>query len=275
MTDTTWNQLGSVAPEALVDARLVAHWAAQIVAAASVRIAARADFSHTSLRWSAEHGALLTNPIDGAYAGLRLRDLTLLVVGDGEVDKKSLVGSTLQDGLQWLQATLNQRLGSAVELALLVHDMPPHPVGDGASFPNAIGDAYAELDSWFSNGSQLVSEVAAARGGSEARCWPHHFDLATLITVVSHEDPEEARTVGIGLSPGDGGYAEPYWYVTPWPRPATDALGELSAGRWHTEGWTGAVLSATELVAADDQLSYVRMFVRDAADAATKLVSPS
>ena len=49
----------------------------------------------------------------------------------------------------------------------------------------------------------------------------------------------------MGLSPGDGTFAEPYFYLLPWPSPPGE-LPKLDGGHWHTEGWTGAVLEASE-----------------------------
>lgn len=273
MKQPSWLELGGVAPETLTEARLTTHWATQIAAAASARLAPRSDFSHTNLAYSAEHGALFTSPIDGVRVGLALAELSLLVADDGGVIQKPLAHTTLASGLAWLQSHLDDRLGSAVELTLLGHDMPHHAVGEGAPFPEPAAPAYAELARWFSNASLVVSEVAAERDGSPARCWPHHFDLASLITVVADEDAERARTVGVGLSPGDDGNAEPYAYVTPWPRPATEALTELAIGRWHTDGWTGAVLGARELLAAGDQRAHLSAFMASAVDAATALSS--
>jgi hypothetical protein len=64
----------------------------------------------------------------------------------------------------------------------------------------------------------------------------------------------DAPSVGIGLSPGDEGIAEPYFYVTPWPPPPpAEELPRLSTGgRWHRAGWTGAVLTGSDLVAKGD-----------------------
>ncbi len=273
MSDNDWEGLGAVAPEELADARLVAHWALQIVAAASTRLPARADFSHTSVSWSSEHRALMTEPIDGVRAGLRIHDLTVVVVGGGDGVHHSLAGETLKAGLAWLQATLDERLGSPVELVLPAHDMPTHSVGDGSPFPDAAHEAYAELARWFANAQRIVSEVATERKGAQARCWPHHFDLATLITIVANEDAEKARTVGVGLSPGDGGYAQPYWYVTPWPWPAADALSELEVGTWHTDGWTGAVLTASALLKHADQPAALHTFLASAVESSIRLVS--
>jgi hypothetical protein len=66
--------------------------------------------------------------------------------------------------------------------------------------------------------------------------------MAILITLSGAG--EEAKTVGVGLSPGDGSYSQPYWYVTPWPYPPQDDLPALTAGIWHREGWIGAILLA-------------------------------
>lgn len=64
------------------------------------------------------------------------------------------------------------------------------------------------------------------------------------------EEADAGRTIGAGLSPGDGSYDEPYFYVTPWPYPKGKAFPALPAGHWHTEFWTGAVLTGSELAAA-------------------------
>jgi hypothetical protein len=82
---------------------------------------------------------------------------------------------------------------------------------------------------------------------SPVRCWPHHFDIATLVSIPGGA-PGEVRTIGVGLSPGDGSYAEPYFYVTPWPAPDGPTLPELPAGAaWHRAGWFGAVLTGTAI----------------------------
>jgi hypothetical protein len=111
------------------------------------------------------------------------------------------------------------------------------------------------------------------------RCWPHHFDIATLIDV-SRGASGEARTIGVGLSPGDASYPEPYFYVTPWPAPADPALMALpGGGAWHRAGWFGAVLTGSAIFAGADgspstRAEVVARFLDVAAGASFALLDP-
>ena len=49
----------------------------------------------------------------------------------------------------------------------------------------------------------LEGLVAVTPHASEVRCWPHHFDIATLIEVVGATGAEPAHTIGAGMGPGD------------------------------------------------------------------------
>jgi hypothetical protein len=108
------------------------------------------------------------------------------------------------------------------------------------------------------------------------RCWPRHFDIA--IRVALEKGPAEsvrkghaetareghaeiareghaasARSIGIGVSPGDSYYAQPYLYVSPYPKPDTDNLPPLPpGGRWHTKDFFGAVATGIDLLALPD-----------------------
>jgi hypothetical protein len=245
-----WELLGRVSPGALGPARLTLHWAAQIVAAVgSTLIDARPDWSHTALGWieSPERG-LAGEPLAGGTRAF------------------------LADGLVWLAGAVARQVGSPERpLARPVHELPPSPVGDGAPF-EVEPEALAELSSWYANASRLLADVARATGASPVRCWPHHFDIATLLRL-GEGSGEEARSIGVGLSPGDGSYAEPYWYVTPWPYPKEKEVPSLALGHWHTTGWFGAVLTASELGADPAaQESITRSFVQSAIAASRQLL---
>ena len=180
----------------------------------------------------------------------------------------------MAQALAWLGARISD---DPVRLELPQHEMPRHPVGEGASFSEAGTEARAELAAWFANATASVhAAVADDRRASRVRCWPHHFDVASLITLDAHADPEQARSIGVGFSPGDASYDQPYFYVTPWPYPPKEALPPLAAGAsWHTEGWTGAVLTAEQLISkpSDRQSAVVQEALASAVSACRALLA--
>ena len=79
--------------------------------------------------------------------------------------------------------------------------------------------------------------------------------------------------MGVGQSPGDDSYAEPYWYAGPYPFPPVNDLPQLAGGgHWHTEGWVGAVLPASDYIDAPDQRAQVGAFIDSAVAACRKLL---
>jgi hypothetical protein len=247
---------GVPAPAALVSARVELHWAAQLGAAVGrAAIPAVPDDSHTSLEWVEPVRALVGGAIPrGLRLGLRPADLTLLLCeSDGRVARElALAGRTLEEARGWVSDAL-----CAVATVLPPYEMPPHAVARGGVFGGGESLALAELGRWYAAADRLLCEACLtwtyARGhASPVRCWPHHFDIATLIDV-SGGASGEARTIGVGLSPGDASYAEPYFYVTPWPALADPALTALpGGGAWHRTGWFGAVLTGSAIFAGAD-----------------------
>ncbi|MFZ1862730.1 MAG: hypothetical protein WAU39_00795 [Polyangiales bacterium] len=251
----TWKALGQVLPSTLSDARLQLHWAAQLVSAPGHSLLpAKADYSHTSLEWDCPLGVLKGRAVgsEPLYAALAFEGLDLLIVGASRERSLSLSGHTMEEALAWLAQEI---CSDRTALSLPMHDMPRHPLAEGAAFSDA-GDEEerAELAAWFANATTSIHELLAKEpNASPVRCWPHHFDVASLITLDPGKDAESARSIGVGLSPGDGSYEEPYFYVTPWPYPKAKDLPPLPAGaKWHTEGWTGAVLTADAVISMSD-----------------------
>ena len=280
-----WQRLGEPPPDALVDARLQLHWAAQIPASVGYTyLDPVPDWSHVSLSWHADGCVLASGPTPGdapCRAALRPADLTLLLLDAHNVAVAAfpLDGRTLNEGYSWLATVLAEHSGGALNEPLVRpdHEMPPHPVGDGGAFSRTPAPAFAEMARWFADAHLLLEAVRAVEpAASPVRCWPHHFDLAVLLTLDPDAAPEKARSIGVGMEPGDGSYAEPYWYVTPWPYPEHPTLPPLDGGgHWHTEGWTGAVLTARALVGegrAAAQTRRVSDFVTSALAAAHRLV---
>ncbi len=253
-TDVEWAELGTVPPGELTEARLLAHWAVQAIAPVSSQLVpAQPDYGHTALEWLADPMMLVTRRVDRGRPfrlGLQISDLTLALIDENDAVEQTfgLIGQTLDDGLKWVSARVEERLSAplAEPLALVGYSMQGHPVKDGSAFSTpAVPGALAELERWYRNGFRMLESVRAVTpDASEVRTWPHHFDVATLATLDGPEvDAEQARSLGFGMSPGDDSYPEPYWYVLPWPPPPPERLDQLSAGHWHTEGFTGAVLT--------------------------------
>ncbi|KIG18872.1 thiamine pyrophosphate enzyme-like TPP binding protein [Enhygromyxa salina] len=261
-TVANWQALTRPRSSDLEDTRLQLHWAAQLVSAiGNTLCAARSDDSHTNLEWSETRQGLLSKPSDtdpSVRALLRFPDVSIeLLSGQQTVATLPLEGRRFSEALDWLTAAVATAIGQPqLELARPRHALPAHrvdPNGAGEPFGGWQPHALRELTRWFSNGDRALRELRShdARA-TEVRCWPHHFDIATLLVVEREHanDPhsEVTRSLGVGMTPGDGSYADAYWYVTPWPYPAAPELPPLEGGGiWHKDGWVGAVLTSTAL----------------------------
>lgn len=276
---TLWIRVTTIDTDTLADARLQLHHAAQLIVSAPISyLPARADDSHTNLEWRPALRALVTNalPPSGLRFGLRPHDLSLLELADGETPARvfALDGRAGADALAWMREALGRAGLAAASLTTTKHyEIPPHAVATGGRY--ALHEATgAVLSAWYHDAWVIASAVAAREAGaSQPRCWPHHFDLATLITLSPAADGS-TRTIGVGMTPGDESYPAPYFYVGPYPWPSADALPRLGAGHWHTQGWIGAVLTTDDILgedAASGQEALTMAFV-DAAVAASRQI---
>jgi hypothetical protein len=184
----------------------------------------------------------LTDTKPARRVALSLPDLRLAVLDEelADVDAFSLVGKTLEEGLAWLRSRF---AGSTLERPS--YDMPHHAIEDGAAFRCERPEACNELALWFGNAARVLRNLDIG----DDLMWPHHFDIAAVITLDGLGDD---KTVGVGLSPGDASYDEPYWYVGPSPLPSGADLPELPMGHWHTEGFVAAVLTGSDITAQGD-----------------------
>ena len=167
-------------------------------------------------------------------------------------------------------------MGRLPEILRPDFELPSHPVQNGARFSEDQQDELATLSALYESAATLLGEIADGHeAASEVRCWPHHFDIATLVTVEKGEDTESGKTIGIGMAPTGGDSGGWYWYVTPWPYPDPNDLPTLDGpGTWHTEGWVGAVLSGEEVFRTEDAFreAVVRKFVDVSVAAALSLL---
>jgi hypothetical protein len=281
-----WEQVGSVAPGALLEGRLELHYAAQLAAAVGASlIDARADDSHPNLGWDGRSRALVGHLVPGQRrfaAALSPEELTLRLVDEAGVvlAELGLVGRSLEAGRAWLDEE-TRSLGATARdgsIRLPGYALPDHPLATGACFSGEQAAAVAELGHWYAGAHALLADLATRDAeASSVRVWPHHLDMATLVTLSRDASGDAARTVGIGLSPGDGSYAEPYWYVSPWPYPLEATLPSLGgAGHWHMTGFTAAILEGHAVVSAGggrEQAERIRDFLGTAVAACRHLLT--
>jgi len=99
------------------------------------------------------------------------------------------------------------------------------------------------------------SRLAGDADPSDTNLWPEHFDIA-----FEAGSEEAGKRANYGASPGDEHHPEPYLYVGPWS-------GEVEGELWNANGFTGAELDYSELVAADDPVALAVEFFRERREA--------
>ncbi|HEY2137740.1 MAG TPA: hypothetical protein VGH49_17780 [Xanthobacteraceae bacterium] len=270
MTDPAWHPIRGVEPARLAAARLQAHHAVQWLArTARAYIPKRSDDRHTNLGWDDHFKGFFTHLLpDGARLGLRIGDLALVFFDTSGAPKETLVldGRSDAEAREWLGRNV-QAHGfdpSALD-APLPYALPARTGGEtyGAA---ALAEPLGELATWYSNANLELGTVPRhvakyGLGAPPVHGWPHHFDLDTLVTVAP------GRTTGIGFSPGDEFYDEPYFYVSLHPAPDIATLPALPAiGHWHAKGFTAAVAPAHRILAAKDQGGEVAAFLHVATE---------
>jgi hypothetical protein len=272
---TTSTKIWTAVPRAnfvfLHAARVQAHYAVQWLArAARAYIAPQPHDRHTSLGWDDAFGGLVTQALpDGSRLGLRIHDLTLAFL-DVHPHHLALDGRSETEVRTWLGghiAACNLVVGKLDDPS--PYAMPDHVLAIGARYSlEELGDAFKVLATWFANSHAVLSGVqkhlAAKKLKAPAvRCWPHHFDLDSLVYFSTGKD---AHSMGLGFSPGDHYYDEPYFYISLYPAPSSAFPPLPAIAHWHTHHFTAAVAPAGRILAAIDPLGAVRSYVAAATD---------
>lgn len=274
-----WRMIEPVGLLDLIDARLQLHHAIQIVAGVGrYLVPPSPDDSNTSMSWSHRHQALIGFPVGknpSLRVGLRPADITILLIAEDEkiLNELHLVELTIGEASSWIEDRLEDFGINADAYSIkMPYELPEHPAEDGQPFVFDDPQIYDHISRFWNNADLMLQSITDKTDkASPIRCWPHHFDIATLITLEEHEDPDLAKTIGVGLSPGDEYYTLPYFYVTPWPHPenSLEAPFLQSGGHWHSDEWFGAVLTANHInkcESAAQQIEQVNHFYWSALD---------
>ncbi|WP_462251831.1 hypothetical protein [Ekhidna sp.] len=263
---TNWNNIKKVDLQDLIDTRISLHRAIQLVGAVPRNLLPHdpTDAS-ASLIWNLNTSSLESESIPGfdISVGLSFNDFQLNIFqGARTLKSTQLSDNSVDEALSWLKSELsNLGLdGNKINLNL-PYEMPTYENG-----PLEVDKSALEVfDSLYSNiQAVLDEEVVNWKNAFDIRCWPHHFDLATLIPLELDANGEVLKSIGVGLSPGDEGIDEPYIYINIWPSIEYDKLAQhkLPAGHWNKEGWSGAVLTYSDFV-SEDQEQMVSGFIRE------------
>ncbi len=283
MGGSDWRLLRGIDQRRLSMARLQAHHAVQWLArTARAYVPPQPDDSHMNFGWNDALDGFTTHRMQGGMClSLKITCLTLVLHCDeSTIQSFSLDRRTDAQARQWLGEQVGARGLDAHALdAPSLYEIPAHAVTHGATYDiEDLADALVELAVWYANAEFLLARVQRQiirrrLTASDVRCWPHHFDLATLISFSTRETDVTGH-VGAGLSPGDEYYDEPYFYVSVYPRPDSAALPRLpKLGHWHTHEFTAAVAPAHQIVAANNQKDEVDEFLKVAVDVAIKILS--
>ncbi|HYC81510.1 MAG TPA: hypothetical protein VEB65_06970, partial [Solirubrobacterales bacterium] len=145
--------------------------------------------------------------------------------------------------------------GEAItELLPIDSRLSDEPLSVDAAASRALGAFYAF-------GAEVLGRLLAEAGPDDeptpVRLWPEHFDIA-----IELGSERQGVRANYGLSPGDEGHEEPYLYVGPWS-------AAVDGGLWNAQGFAGAELAYSELVAAEDQAAAAFDFFASRRDALT------
>lgn len=261
--------LKDVDSEQLAPARAIAHKAAQhLTKAARANLEAKPDDSHSNIGWDSAQGAFLTHPIDGWFVGLSLSPLRIFLSEGNQIrEDLHLNGVSDAEVARWLDVRLTSQGLSAGSVIELPYELPADVAVVDNYQETEHKQALLALAGWYDAAANTLENIVSGNkditpGPSPVRCWPHHFDIATYVSL-EEGDPETARGIGVGFSPGDEGYNEPYFYINPWPHlDKANLPAVVEPGHWHVEGYVGLIATASELKNSNNMQAAITEFVQ-------------
>jgi hypothetical protein len=266
-----WKVINKINLTDLRETRKGLHQAVQIVSAFPRNLLSHdATDGTASLTWNPRISGLESLPFSttqGAVKVVLSFNSCSLQLHLNNIVKDSFVMKhhSLNQGLQWLKTKASQigidpykiNLELPYEIEQYDHDQLLK-----------VNDAALQVYRALYHNSHLLLKCLVVEKWEEAfdiRCWPHHFDLATLIPLEKNEEGDILKSIGVGFSPGDEGIEEPYFYANIWPSVSYDSLAAkpLEIGKWNKHGWSGAVMSYSGFVESD-QSELLESFINQA-----------
>jgi hypothetical protein len=252
----SWIELNNFSPDGLAEARKQMHQIAQLPAIAGRCLNPKSqEDNFAALFYDKNNHRLISQSLgeSGFRTALDISYFKLAIINENEesLTSLSLDSITYDEAFYWLADKLLQLGFDANKLNKnLPYQIPEYPTSKGVPFKYTNPVDFVVLQKYFFNAAFLLENTRKKEKDiSPVLCWPHHFDTAALITIERNSNPEKSKTIGVGLSPGDGSYNEPYFYISPWPYPDDkEKLPNLNHGHWHNQGWFGGVLTASDII---------------------------
>lgn len=278
-----WIKLRDFPKETLSEARKQIHQAVQLIAITG-RCFNPKDTGDTfaALIWLDKQKVLSSRYWNGNKhrSALNISNLELKIIDlkNNPIASLQLNNETYDSAFTWLSEQANKLGYDTNRLNKeLPYQIPVYRYANGKPFGSGNISILKEIEKYYANANSVLEEIRVKNSNaSVVSCWPHHFDIATLLTIEKGRDQEQTKTIGVGMSPGDDSYNEPYFYISPWPYPEDKKnLPELMPGCWHTEGWFGAVLTSSKIIQFKneyDQLKITKIFLKTGIENLKKLL---
>ena len=252
------------------------HVAVQYLAmAGKFLVKPKSDDSHTNMGWLPLKEKFISHPFgeDQKYFMILRPETMEIGFLDGHnhlLDTFSLKGKTQKEGTKWVKKNL-KKFGFRSKYKIDLHyDLPPYSelgVNKFKRSPKKAHQAFSKLRDWadfFITKNKVDFPLA-----EENRTWPHHFDHAAYIPLVQTENGETTKSLSLGMAIHDDLINEPYFYVSAWDAGKVldmKDMKQLSSGSWHNEGFKGATLALSAVLAKEaftDQLNSIDLFFQE------------
>ena len=224
------------------------HLASQYLAAAGISfLSPKEDDSHTNLGWSEVGSYYYSRPLNdqGDHLTLDLTDFSLRWESHDNSEGFELHNRLHSDILAWIsdkaaEANMQQPYRYKFHYSL------PYLISDNYKFEKQAGAIQKEIE-LRSLAPKVLDKILNEFGlDSEIRIWPHHFDTGAYASL-----PSDTNTsIGLGLAIPDSLIVDYYYYVAAYRNNGalpTGGLAALSNGQWLSQGFTGAVLPASDV----------------------------
>ena len=258
-----WSTLGTKAPTALLRARNVTHHAVQwVTKAARANLPAAADDDHTKLVWDSARAAFISQPIPAANAEIRigfsLRRFALIILRNSrDLDEYELGGRKDASVAVWFDSAMRVLGLQGVGEIELPYTLPSLPVMRGSAYHvSGESESLEEFARWYDAAADLLSGVVAEQNlVAPVLCQPQHLNIAAQLGLAADTEANPC-SITVGMSPGDEHYAQPYFYLRTTPRLKPADLPLIAEpGRWHVQGFVGAVATAEDILLHSERRS--------------------